>query len=79
LEDVKAKYIEMAKVHHPDRNESGCHKEFSLMTEAYNVLSEKKSKSQFDNFISNSERAMDIKMYQQFTSEGRAMNQNTTK
>ena len=51
-EDIKSKYRQLAKKHHPDmnKNDKNAANKFREITEAYEVLEDDKKRSQYDQF-----------------------------
>lgn len=50
-EEIKKAYKELAKKLHPDRNNGIETEQFKEITEAYNILSDKKKKAEYDKEI----------------------------
>ena len=50
-EEIKKAYKELAKKLHPDRNNGIETEQFKEITEAYDILSDKKKKAEYDNEI----------------------------
>jgi curved DNA-binding protein CbpA len=48
-DEVKKKYLELVRLYHPDRNPDADQNKFKNMTAAYTVLSNAKTKHQYDN------------------------------
>ncbi|CAI2366370.1 unnamed protein product [Moneuplotes crassus] len=51
MEDIKKKYLELALLHHPDRNEGRESKFFLKIQEAYLILSNSNSRLKYDMFM----------------------------
>lgn len=53
IKDIKSKYRKLAMRYHPDKCKNAeCEKQFKLITEAFDILSDDRSKSNYDSFYS---------------------------
>lgn len=64
---------------HPDRTTSGNLEDYLLVAEAYEILGDPKQKREYDSFIKNDKRAIDMNLYKHYNTPQTSKTMSTEK